>query len=68
MNPEMIELTNEQREVILQLGNPDSVLEAIPLEVMKELLDRGLVCKRSDGRIDFTELGEQVHESIAGEP
>ena len=62
----MIRLTEQQRELMLKLGNTESVLEAAPIEVLEELLKLGLVYKRpSDGHFDFTEFGESVYDQIA---
>lgn len=61
----MIRLTEQQRELMLKLGNTESVLEAAPIEVLEELIKLGLVYERaSDGHLDFTELGESVYDQI----
>lgn len=61
----MIQVTGEQRKVMLQLGDTKSVLEAVPIEVLNQLIQLGLLYKRLDGNYDFTETGEAVHKDLA---
>lgn len=63
---QMIQLTGEQRKVMVQLGDTKSLLEAVPIEVFDQLIQLGLVYKRSDGNYDFTETGETVHKDLTG--
>lgn len=56
----MIELTDEQKKVMLQLGRTDSVLEAVPHPIIEELINLGLLYWRSEDNIYFTIEGERV--------
>jgi len=61
----MKNLSKEQREAILKLGNPESTVEAISIETLEQLIGLGYVYKRgSDGHLDFTELGESVYDQL----
>ena len=60
----MIQLTDKQKEAILKLGR-SSEIEVIPLYVLDELLNLGLIYKRSDRNIDLTEAGEQIYDQLA---
>jgi len=62
----MIQLTKSQKEVMLQLGASSS-FEAVPMEVLNELILLNLICKRSDGNLDFTETGEMVYNKLANQ-
>jgi len=61
----MIQLTGEQCKVMLQLGDTESILEAVPIEALNQLIQLGLLYKRLDGNYDFTETGEAVHKDLA---
>jgi hypothetical protein len=64
---QMIELSDKQRVVLLQLGDTKSVHEVVPIAILHELVQLGLVYKRnSDGNLDFTDLGEVVHDQLVG--
>lgn len=60
----MIQLTDKQKEVLLKLGGSSS-LEMVPSDVWDELLALGLIYKRSDGRFDLTDAGEQIYNQLA---
>jgi hypothetical protein len=60
----MIQLTDEQKEVILKFGR-SSEIEVVHLDVLDELLKLGLIYKRSDEKLDFTEAGEQIYDQLA---
>jgi hypothetical protein len=63
----MDELTEEQKKVILQLGDTESDVEMVPVRVLNELIALCLVYKRSDGRLDLTDRGEELLDSLRGE-
>jgi hypothetical protein len=60
----MIQLTDKQKEFLLKLGGSSS-FEMVPSDVWDELLALGLMYKRSDGRFDLTETGEQIYNQLA---
>jgi hypothetical protein len=60
----MIQLTDKQKEAILKLGR-FSEIEAIPLDVLNELLNLGLIYRRSDGNFDSTDAGERIYNQLA---
>jgi len=53
-----------RKEAILKLGR-SSEIEIIPLDVLDELFNLGLIYKRSDGNVDFTEVGERIYDQLA---
>lgn len=59
----MINLTDKQKEAILKLGS-SSENEDVHLDILGELLNLGLLYRRSDGNFDFTEVGEQIHDQL----
>ena len=62
------QLTDEQRDAMIRLGDPESVAEAISVDVINELLALDLLHKRpSDGNLDFTDLGEAVYDELVRE-
>lgn len=62
------QLTDQQRDAMILLGDPESVAEAISIDVLNELLTLGLLHKRpSDGNLDFTDLGEAVYDELVSE-
>ena len=61
-----LKLTKEQKEAILQLGDPDSDTELMSTDVFGELISLELIYKREDGNIDFTDLGESVYDDLVG--
>ena len=63
----MIELTVDQRDAMLKLGDTESDVEIVSVEILQQLTNLGLVCKRaSDGHLDFTDLGESAYDDLAG--
>ena len=62
------QLTDDQREAMIRFGDPESVAEAISIEVLNQLLALGMLHKRpSDGNLDFTDLGEAVYDKLVTE-
>lgn len=59
----MIQLTDKQKEFLLELGGPTS-FEIIPSDVWDELISLGLIYKRSDGKFDLTEAGERTYDRL----
>jgi len=59
----MIQLTDKQKEAILKLGK-SSEIEDISPDVWNELLNLGLIYRRSDGNFDSTEAGEQIYDQL----
>jgi hypothetical protein len=59
----MIQLTDKQKEAILKLGR-SSEIESIPLDVLDELFNLGLIYRRSDGNFDSTDAGEQIYDQL----
>ena len=62
----VMKLTEEQKKVILRLGDTHGEMAVIPETVLAELVDFGLVSKRPDGAIDFTDEGGEVYDELAG--
>ena len=63
-----VQLTDQQREAMLPIGDPESEYETITGEVLNELSALGLLHKRpTDGNLDFTDLGEAVYDALVGE-
>jgi hypothetical protein len=63
-----LQLTEKQRAAVLRFGDPESDPEVIAVEVLEELMSLGLVHKRSsDGKLDFTDLGESVYDELSGQ-
>ena len=63
-----MELTTEQRDALLKLGDTESEAEVISIDVLQQLLKLGLVYKReSDGHLDLTDLGESVYDELSAE-
>lgn len=60
----MTNLTDEQRRAILQIGDPESVFEKIPSDILDELVALGLLYRRSDKNLDFTDLGNDIYDSL----
>ena len=61
----MKNLSKEQREAILKLGNTESTVEAISMEILEQLIGLGYVYKRgSGGHLDFTEVGKSVYDQL----
>lgn len=61
----MVQLTDKQKEVMLQLGS-SSCLEMVPQDTLDELFQMGLLYKRSDGSIYFTDEGDKVYDQLEG--
>lgn len=61
----MLELTQEQQEALRKLGDPESELEVLPIQVLDELTALRLVYKRADGHLDFTEAGHAMYDRLA---
>lgn len=59
------ELTADQVDAILKIGNPDAVSAAIQSDVLDELLQLGLMYKRADGPLEFTDLGDLAYRTLA---
>ena len=60
-----IDLTEEQRTVMLKLGDTESTLEIAPLEVVQQLIDLDLIYRCGPKQIDFTDLGESIYDELA---
>ena len=64
----MIELSEEQRDAMVKLGDTESEVETLTIEVVQQLINLGLVCKRaSDGHLDFTDFGESVYDELTSQ-
>jgi len=59
------DLTPQQVDAVLKIGDPNSVAEAIQADVMDELLQLGIMYRRADGPLDFTELGDHSYRTLA---
>jgi len=60
----MVELTDEQRKVMFQLGRPDSVFESVPRHVLDQLVQMGLLYYRSEKNIYFTDEGKRIYQQL----
>ena len=61
-------LSDKHVKALLQVGDTESDIEAVPAEVITELIGLGLLCKLADGQINFTDLGGAVYDELAGPP
>lgn len=59
----MMDLTEAQKNVMLQIGDSESDCEAIPKEVLEQLIELNLVW-RTDNRMDFTDAGEALFDEL----
>jgi len=64
-NETMIELTERQREVLIKLGGSSS-FEMVASDVWNELIALRLIHRRSDGKYDLTQIGEEVYDKLMG--
>ncbi len=64
MNENPLNLTDEQITAVLDLGSKDLDPATIPEDAFAELVRLGIVERRSDGTIDFTDLGEKIHDAL----
>jgi hypothetical protein len=62
----MMDLTTDQRDMLLYLGGPDDSGKTLQLKTLKELEGLGLVYQREDGPWDFTKAGEELYERLFG--
>ena len=60
----MVELTDEQRKVMFQLGRTDSVFESVPRHVVEQLVQMGLLYYRSKRNICFTDEGQRIYQQL----
>ena len=60
----MVELTDEQKKVIFQLGRTDSVFESVSEHVIDQLVQMGLLYYRSKNNICFTNEGERIYQQL----
>jgi len=60
----MVELTDEQRKVMFQLGRTDSVFDSVPEHVIDQLVQMGLLYYRSKKNICFTDEGERIYQQL----
>ncbi len=59
-----IKLTDEQIAAVLDLGSKDLDRATIPEDAFAELVRLGIVDRLPDGTIDFTDLGEKIHDAL----
>ncbi len=64
MNENPLNLTDEQITAVLNLGSKDLDPAAIPEDFLADLVQLGIVDRRTDGTIDFTDLGEKIHDAL----
>ena len=60
----MVELTDEQRKVMFQLGRADSVFESVSRHVVEQLVQMGLLYYRSKRNICFTDEGQRIYQQL----
>jgi predicted transcriptional regulator len=60
----MVELTDEQRKVMFQLGRTDSVFESVSRHVVEQLVQMGLLYYRSKRNICFTDEGQRIYQQL----
>lgn len=61
-----MDLTDAQREAMLQLGSSTTGHDFIAPNVLEELLALKLVCWRSRDDLDFTRMGGEVCKTLEG--
>ena len=64
MNENPLNLTDEQITAVLDLGSKDLDPAAIPEDAFAELVRLGIVERRSDGTIDFTDVGKKILDAL----
>ncbi len=64
MNENPLNLTDEQITAVLDLGSKDLDPAAIREDVLADLVQLGVVDRRTDGTIDFTDVGEQIYDAL----
>ena len=62
-----IKLTNDQIVGVLGLGSKDLDPAAIREDVLADLVQLGVVDRRTDGTIDFTNVGEKIRDILLRE-
>lgn len=61
----MIDLTEEQKDAILELGSTESIAKVMSTEIIQQLIDLNLVFTRASDRcLDLTDLGESVYDEL----
>ncbi len=63
MNNNPSNLTDVQITAVRDLGSKDFDPAAIPEDVLAELVQLGVVDRRTDGTIHFTDMGKKIHEA-----
>lgn len=64
MNKNPSNLTDVQITAVRDLGSKDFDPAAIPEDVLAELVQLGVVDRRTDGTIAFTDEGEKIYDTL----
>ena len=64
MNNNPSNLTDVQITAVRDLGSKDFDPAAIPEDVLAELVQLGVVDRRTDGTIAFTDEGEKIYDGV----
>ena len=64
MNKNPSNLTDVQITALRDLGSKDFDPAAIPEDVLAELVQLGVVDRRTDGTIAFTDEGEKIYDGV----
>ncbi len=64
MNENPLNLTDEQITAVLDLRSKDLDRATIREDALAELVRLGIVDRRKDGTIDFTDAGEKIHDAL----
>ena len=64
MNENPLNLTDEQITAVLDLGGKELDLTTIPEDVLADLVQLGIVDRRTDGTIHFTDMGKKIHDAL----
>lgn len=59
------DLTPEQVDAVLRIGDPKSVNEAIQSDVIDQLIHLGILYQRADKHLDFTNVGDHAYQTLA---
>ena len=64
MKQRPLNLTDEQIATVLDLSSKDYDPATIPEDALAELVRLGIIDRRSDGTIDFTDAGEKIRDTL----
>lgn len=60
----MVKLSKEQEKVMLLVDDPDVDPKKVSMEVLGELIDLGLICRKGKKHLELTDAGEETIKSL----